>query len=158
MNPCPCGWLGHPSARCTCGPDQIRRYRWRVSGALFDRIDMAIEIASVNAAEMVGPVGARTRTIDARKRVASAYQRQLSRQGKANARLTVADVERHCRRSSNGENLLAHAMSRMWLSARGYHRVVKVARTIADIAGCETIDAAHIAEAIDYRRELGLSI
>ena len=158
MNPCPCGWLGHASARCTCGPDQIRRYRWRVSGALFDRIDMAVEIASVNASEMVGAVAAKTRTAEVRRRVASAYQRQRSRQGKANARLTVADVEQHCQRSSKGENLLAHAMSRMWLSARGYHRVVKVARTIADIAECEVIDAAHIAEAIDYRRELGLSM
>lgn len=119
---------------------------------------MAVEIASVNASEMVGAVAAKTRTAEVRRRVASAYQRQRSRQGKANARLTVADVEQHCQRSSKGENLLAHAMSRMWLSARGYHRVVKVARTIADIAECEVIDAAHIAEAIDYRRELGLSM
>jgi magnesium chelatase family protein len=90
-----------------------------------------------------------------RERVARARARQLDRQGKANARLTPADVERHCSRTAASESLLARAMTLWSLSARGYHRVLKVARTIADIANRDAIDAVHIAEAVGYRRELG---
>jgi magnesium chelatase family protein len=93
-----------------------------------------------------------------RDRVGHAHARQLARQGKANARLAVGEVERHCRRSPASETLLAQAMSRMSLSARGYHRVVKVARTIADLANVETIAPAHVAEAIGYRKELGTPV
>jgi magnesium chelatase family protein len=156
MNPCPCGWLGHASGRCHCAPDQVLRYRRRVSGALYDRIDMTIEVPAVNASEMtsrgIDPDDTTTR---ARERVARAHARQIERQGKPNARLVPSEVERHCRRTMATESLLAQAMSRWSLSARGYHRVLKVARTIADVAGCDAIDAAHVAEAIGYRQELG---
>ena len=158
MNPCPCGWLGHASERCRCAPDQVDRYRRRISGALYDRIDMAIEVPAVDASDMASqatPPANTERTLDVRERVARAYQRQLDRQGKANARLAPAEVERHCARSAATERLLEQAMSRWSLSARGYHRVLKVARTIADVAGSDSIDAAHVAEAIGYRRELG---
>jgi len=160
MNPCPCGWFGHASGRCTCAPDQIRRYRWRVSGALYDRIDMAIEVSGVAPDEMRPPpaLGAIEHTMIVRERVDRAYRRQLERQGKANARLAVGELVRHCARSAASETLLAQAMSRMSLSARGYHRVIKVARTIADIADADTIEPAHIAEAIGYRRELGIPL
>jgi len=160
MNPCPCGWFGHASGRCTCAPDQIRRYRWRVSGALYDRIDMAIEVSGVAPEEMWSPPasGAIEHTIVVRERVDRAYRRQLERQGKANARLAVGELARHCARSAPSETLLAQAMSRMSLSARGYHRVIKVARTIADIADADTIEPAHIAEAIAYRRDLGIAL
>jgi magnesium chelatase family protein len=158
MNPCPCGWQGHASGRCRCAPDLIDRYRRRVSGALYDRIDMAIEVSAVGAADMQSPptgACAPERTSDVRVRVAGAYERQLARQGKPNARLAPAEVERHCARSAASEALLAQAMSRWSLSARGYHRVLKVARTIADVAGTERIEAPHVAEAIGYRRHLG---
>ena len=155
MNPCPCGWLGHASGRCACTPDQVRRYRWRVSGALYDRIDMAIEVPAVDAAAMAGAAARRVGEGSAaiRERVAQAFARQIARQRKANARLSAPDVERVCARSRESERLLAHAMTRHTLSARGYHRVLKVARTIADLARSEMIDAAHVAEAIGYRRE-----
>jgi len=131
----------------------VRRYRWRVSGALYDRIDMAIDVPAVAAAEMTGASnGDRSQRV--RERVASAYSRQIERQGKANARLLPGDVERHCRRSATAETLLAQAMSRLSLSARGYHRVIKVARTIADLEGSSSVEATHVAEAIAYRREL----
>ena len=136
----------------------MRRYRWRVSGALYDRIDMAIDVPAVTVTDMAprtGDIKTCERMSSIRDRVALAYRRQIERQGKANARLGPADVERHCMRSAAAESLLAQAMSRMSLSARGYHRVVKVARTIAYWAGCDSIEPAHVAEAIGYRREIG---
>ena len=160
MNPCPCGWLGHASGRCKCAPDQVDRYRRRVSGALYDRIDMAIEVPAVVGADMAASTaiaGGADRTAGVRERVARAHARQIERQGKPNARLAPAEVERHCQRSAAAEGLLAQAMSRWSLSARGYHRVLKVARTIADVAGCDTIEPSHVAEAIGYRRELGVA-
>jgi magnesium chelatase family protein len=155
MNPCPCGWLGHASGRCRCAPDQIQRYRRRVSGALYDRIDLAIEVPAVNAADMAqrgnGPVAD---SFGMRERVARARVLQIERQGKCNARLMPADVDRQCVRSAASETLLAQAMARFSLSARGYHRVLKVARTIADLAGQPSIGDTHVAEAIGYRMEL----
>jgi magnesium chelatase family protein len=157
MNPCPCGWLGHASGRCSCTLDQVRRYRGRVSGALYDRIDMAIEVPAVTASEMTahasGSENATTAIV--RERVAGAQARQFARQGKPNARLSPAEVERHCTRSIEATRLLARAMTRHVLSARGYHRMLKVARTIADLAGRDCIDAAHAAEAIGYRGDSG---
>ena len=156
MNPCPCGWLGHASGRCTCTPDQVRRYRRRVSGALYDRIDMAIEVPAVDAAEMTSSPpssGGGDATATVRGRVARAHARQIERQGTPNARLASAEAERHCGTSVDARRLLAQAMSRLALSARGYSRVVKVARTIADLAESEGIDAAHVAEAIGYRSD-----
>jgi magnesium chelatase family protein len=157
MNPCPCGWLGHASGRCTCTPDHVRRYRWRVSGALYDRIDMTIEVPAIDAAALTnsGTCAGDEATRAVAARVANAYSKQIERQQKPNARLTPAEVARHCARSAESETLLARAMSRLALSARGYHRVIKVARTIADLAGCEAIEPAHVAEAIGYRREIG---
>jgi magnesium chelatase family protein len=157
MNPCPCGWLGHASGRCQCAPDQVLRYRRRVSGALYDRIDMAIEVPAVDAAAMTSRAAASPddTTAAVRERVGRAHARQVDRQGKPNARLVAGEVDRHCTRTAATESLLAQAMSRWSLSARGYHRVLKGARTIADVADCDAIDEAHVAEAIGYRRELG---
>jgi len=157
MNPCPCGWLGHESGRCHCTPDRIARYRGRVSGPLLDRIDLAIEVPAVplNALGAAAP-GARRpdgeTSAAVRADVARARDRQLARQGKPNARLGPREVERHCAADAAGAALLAQAMTRLSLSARAYHRVLKVARTIADHAGAEQIAAPHIAEAIGYRR------
>jgi magnesium chelatase family protein len=155
MNPCPCGWLGHPSGRCHCSKEQVDRYRRRVSGALYDRIDMAIEVPAVGAGEMASVPGGTPQTAPVRDRVARAYERQLERQGRANARVAPGDVERHCVRTRAAESVIAQALSRHSLSARGYHRVLKLARTIADLAGENAIDPLHMAEAVGYRRELG---
>jgi magnesium chelatase family protein len=158
MNPCPCGWLGHASGRCQCGAEQVYRYRRRVSGALYDRIDMAIEVPAVAASDMASRQASAVkaeRSSIVRERVARAYARQLERQGKSNARLVPCEVDRHCERTPEAEKLLAQAMSRRGLSARGYSRALRLARTIADLAGRERINAAHVAEAIGYRREPG---
>jgi len=152
MNPCPCGYLGHPSGRCHCTPDQIARYRGRISGPLLDRIDMQIEVPAVPQQELMKQqiTGEKSRTI--RQRVEKAHQLQLNRQGKTNSNLSVKEIDQHCALDSASENLLKHAISRLNLSARAYHRILKLARTIADLAGSEKITNQHIAEAIQYRR------
>ena len=155
MNPCPCGWLGHASGRCRCSLERIARYRARVSGPLLDRIDLGIEVPaltpeamSARAASAAGPEA----TAVIRSRVTEARDRQAVRQGKPNARLGPADIDLHCRPDASGAALLARAVARLSLSARAYHRALKVARTIADLAGVDGIAAAHVAEAIGYRR------
>jgi len=155
MNPCPCGWLGHTSGRCRCAPEQVARYRGRVSGPLIDRLDLAIEVPSVPAEALAlsrDDANPCERSADVRARVESAHAQQRARQGKSNARLAVAEVAQHCRPSPDAETLLARAMTRLSLSARAYHRILKVARTIADLAGSATITTAHVAEAIQFRR------
>ena len=155
MNPCPCGWLGHASGRCRCGLEQIARYRGRVSGPLIDRLDLTIDVPSVpaDALAMSSPAPPNGETsADVRERVVAAQAIQRERQQKPNARLTAAEVVAHCRPDPHAETLLAKAMTRMSLSARAYHRIVKVARTIADLAGSATIAPAHMAEAIQLRR------
>ncbi len=167
MNPCPCGWLGDASGRCRCTGEQVARYRSRVSGPLLDRIDLSLEVPPVPAealairaaaddpgaaAERSAPSEERRETsAEVRGRVTAARGAQQVRQGKANARLGPADIERHCRPERAAEALLAQAMARQALTARGYHRVLKVARTIADLAGNAAIGARHVAEALSYR-------
>jgi len=159
MNPCPCGWLGHASGRCRCALDRIARYRGRVSGPLLDRIDVGVEVpALASEAVALGVVadGARpqkvTASAEVRIEVSAARQRQLSRQGKPNARLLPREIEANCRLDPDGAALLANAMARLSLSARAYHRILKVARTIADLAGADVITAPYVAEAVGYRR------
>ncbi|NMG67648.1 YifB family Mg chelatase-like AAA ATPase [Azoarcus indigens] len=151
MNPCPCGYAGHPRRPCRCTPDQISRYRGRLSGPLLDRIDLMIEVPAPTHDELVGAVPGETTAV-VRARVAQARARQQQRQGVANARLEAAAVEAYCMPDSAAANLLREAMMRLNLSARAYHRVLRVARTLADLAGVERPSAAHVAEAIQYRR------
>jgi len=159
MNPCPCGWLGHASGRCQCTPDRIARYRGRVSGPLLDRIDLGIEVPAL-ATEALGycadarPAVAVDAGTSARTREAAtaARQRQIARQGKPNARLSPREVEAHCVPDAAGMMLLTQAMTRLALSARAYHRILKVARTIADLADAASVAAPHVAEAVAYRR------
>jgi magnesium chelatase family protein len=155
MNPCPCGWLGDASARCRCTPDQVARYRSRVSGPLMDRIDLSLEVASLSPEELVAAdSGAAVQSSDAvRTRVVAARERQSARQGKCNARLAASEVALHCRADAQSATMLAKAMKRQRFSARAYHRVLKVARTIADLAGVEDIGVRHVAEALSYRRD-----
>ena len=151
MNPCPCGYLGHFMNKCRCTPDQISRYRSKISGPLLDRIDLQIEVPAVPQLELVKAAkGEASEAI--RDRVERAFQIQLKRQGKPNAKLAVKEIDEICKADAAGEELLKGAIQRMGLSARAYHRVLKVARTIADLAGGGNISGAHIAEAIQYRK------
>ncbi len=151
MNPCPCGWLGHPSGKCRCTPDQIARYRGRISGPLLDRIDLHIEVPALPEADLMQAAAGEPSAV-VRQRVVAARARQIERQGKPNAQLGVREIDRYCAPDHAGEALLKQAIARLNLSARAYHRVLKVARTIAELAGAERIEAGHIAEAIQYRR------
>jgi magnesium chelatase family protein len=151
MNPCPCGYLGHPNGRCHCTPDQVARYRRKISGPLLDRIDLQVEVPDVPQEELTRAAGGEPSAV-IRARVEEARARQLKRQDRSNATLPARDVDRHCMPDAAGATLLKQAISRLGLSARGYHRVLKVARTIADLAGAKAIGTAHVAEAIQYRR------
>lgn len=152
MNPCLCGYLGHPNGKCHCTPDQVARYRARISGPLLDRIDMQIEVPAVPQQELMKQQVAGEKSSTIRRRIEKTYQLQLDRQGKTNSRLGVKEIDQFCALDNTSENLLKQAISRLNLSARAYHRILKVARTIADLAGIEKINNQHIAEAIQYRR------
>lgn len=151
MNPCPCGYLGHYSGKCRCTPDQVSRYRGKISGPLLDRIDIQIEVPAAPQEDLMRQVQSESSS-SIRQRVESAYQRQLTRQDKTNARLTVKEIDKYCVPDTLGENLLKQAISRLNFSARAYHRVLKVARTIADLEASDGITSTHIAEAVQYRR------
>src|SRR5450755_1101073 len=155
MNPCPCGYLGHPSGKCRCTPDQIARYRGRISGPLLDRIDLQIEVPSLPADALPARRGATSdgeTSLAVRDRVAKAAARQRTRQGKPNSQLATRELERCCALDAESESLLKQAFARLSLSARAYHRILKVARTIADLAAEEALSVSHVAEAISYRR------
>ena len=152
MNPCPCGYLGHPNGKCHCTPDQVSRYRARISGPLLDRIDIQIEVPAVPQEELMRQRITGEKSSVIRARVTESHQRQLERQGKTNSRLSVKEIDQHCTLDTASETLLKQAISRLNLSARAYHRILKVARTIADLSGIEKISNQHIAEAIQYRR------
>lgn len=152
MNPCPCGHLGDPSGKCRCTAEQVQRYRMKISGPLLDRLDLHVEVPRVP------PEALRTDNLPTEssavvaKRACDARERQLARQGKSNARLSNVDVDRYCTPEADGLTMLERAMRRFALSARAYHRILKVARTIADLEGVERVTAMHIGEAIGLRR------
>ena len=151
MNPCPCGFYGASSGKCRCTPDQVARYRNKLSGPLLDRIDLQIEVPSLPAEALQHAADGESSAV-VRARVTLARERQQTRQGKPNARLTTKEVDRYCQPDAGGAALLKQALTRLNLSARAYHRVLRVARSIADLAGSEAIAPQHIAEAVQYRR------
>jgi len=151
MNPCPCGYLGHHNGKCRCTPDQVARYRAKISGPLLDRIDLQIEVPALPESELTAAASGET-SENIRTRVEHARQRQIRRQGKSNAQLSTREIDEYCVTDEAGNALLKQAIVRLDLSARAYHRILKVARTIADLAGEDSISATHIAEAIQYRR------
>ena len=151
MNPCPCGHLGDPSGKCRCTADQIQRYRMKISGPLLDRLDLHVEVPRV-APETLRGEHASESTAEVARRVAAARELQLARQGKSNARLTNTEVDRYCTPGAEGLALLERAMRRFALSARAYHRILKVARSIADLEGNQSVQTAHVSEAIGLRR------
>jgi magnesium chelatase family protein len=149
--PCACGYLGDLSGRCRCTPDQIARYRGRISGPLADRIDLKVEVPRLRDAEMLGAAEGEA-TACVRARVCAARERQLERQANPNAWLGPKETLRHCAPDAQAERLLKEAVGKLSLSARAVHRILRVARTIADLASVNTISAAQAAEAIQYRR------
>ncbi|MDX8127183.1 YifB family Mg chelatase-like AAA ATPase [Methylomonas sp. OY6] len=153
MNPCPCGYLGDASGRCRCTSEQVARYRARVSGPLLDRIDMHMEVPRV-ALEVLrkGSAAGEETSETIRQRVVVARDIAYRRQGKANAALTAAEVKVICTLSEAGHQLLEQALEKFGLSHRAYHRILKLARTIADLANSKNIEISHLSEAIGYRK------
>lgn len=150
MNPCPCGWRGHPSRPCRCSPEQVERYAGKVSGPLLDRIDVHLSIPPADLRWLDEPPGEPSAAV--RERVMRCRQRQLDRQGMPNAGLQGADLERHCPMPAAARNLLQQAIRKLDGSARALHRALRVARTLADLDQADQIEARHIAEAVQYRR------
>lgn len=153
MNPCPCGYLGDPSGRCHCSVEQVSRYRGKISGPLLDRIDMHLEVPRVSheVLRKGSPEGEESSAV-IRQRVIQARNIAITRSGKANSKLSAADVKQICTLSEQGHQLLEQAMNRFGLSHRAYHRILKLARTIADLADSEQIEIPHLSEAIGYRK------
>jgi magnesium chelatase family protein len=168
MNPCPCGYLGDPSANCRCAPPEIARYRARISGPLLDRIDLRVAVPAVSSEELLEENAPESMTsAHAAALVRAARQRQLDRASKLNCELAGKEIQKFCRIDRAGRRLLAGAREKLALSARGVHRVLRVARTIADLdatnpeprgaqggdASC-SITIAHLAEALQLRRAI----
>jgi len=156
MNPCPCGWLGAPTdsgRHCRCTPDQIARYQGRISGPLLDRIDMRVEVQAAPPRQMLERGDGEASTVVAH-RVSAARDRQLQRQNTLNAGLTAAQIDTHCALDAASARFAQQAAAHMGWSGRSLHRVIKLARTIADLEGAASITAAHLGEAVQLRREL----
>ncbi|HEY3289945.1 MAG TPA: YifB family Mg chelatase-like AAA ATPase [Anaerolineae bacterium] len=154
MNPCPCGWYGDPIKPCTCTPAMISRYQHRISGPLLDRIDIHLDVSRIDY-EKLSDARSGEPSAAIRARVQAARDRQAQRfKGTplaCNADMGVGDVRVHCALDSAGQSLMKSAMNRLQMSARGFHRVLKLARTIADLAGSDVIKVTHLAEALQYR-------
>ena len=172
MNSCPCGYYGDPIKPCSCAPSTVTKYQKRISGPLLDRIDIHVEVPRVDYQKLSDDrLGEPSELIRQRVERARELQRRRFSDGKdsssrasdsrrakfdalnvvCNADMRVAEIRQYCKLDGAGESLVRAAMGQMNLSARGYHRVLKLARTIADLAGCENIQAAHLAEALQYR-------
>ena len=151
MNPCPCGYLGHPTRACSCSQDRISRYRSRISGPLVDRIDIHLDVPAQRPAMLSTPVDPTSRTEHVRQQVIRARERMLQRQGCANAALTPGSLREYANPTSTALLLLHQAIDDLGLSARAHDRILKVARTIADLDAAADIQVHHVSEAIQYR-------
>ena len=153
MNPCPCGYYGDSSSKCTCTEDQVKRYQGQTSGPLLDRIDLQVEVPPISILELQKThSSSQENSATVQARVLNAWQKQTARQQCSNSQLNNAQVEIHCRLSDENENLLRLAIEKLDLSARAYHRVLKISRTIADLDKSEHIETGHIMEALSYRK------
>lgn len=151
MNPCPCGYFGDGTERCHCSPDQIKRYQQRISGPLLDRIDLHLHVPALSPGELLHPAEPGENSVVVRERVLAARERQLARQGKVNRDLSAVELDQYCVLPDDALRLLEQVMVRHHVSARACHRLLRVARTLADLAGEEAIGSAHLLEALAYR-------
>ena len=155
QNPCPCGYYGDPTHACSCSNNMVTRYQKRISGPLLDRIDIHVTVPRVDFQKLAGQSRAESSLV-VRERVMAAREQQALRLGPlglfANADMGPSEVRAQCLLDQTGRSLLKSATAQLGLSARGFHRVLKVARTIADLAGAPRIETAHLAEALQYRR------
>jgi len=155
MNPCPCGYFGDPTRECHCTPPMIQRYVSKISGPLLDRIDIHIEVPAVKYKELRAPsssedsAAVRQRVIDARNRQTERYR--ADKKTYSNAQMMPKMIRKYCAITPEGEKLLENAITRLGLSARAHDRILKVARTIADLDAAENIEPRHLSEAIQYR-------
>ncbi|MFC1649340.1 YifB family Mg chelatase-like AAA ATPase [Patescibacteria group bacterium] len=158
-NPCPCGYYGDDKKQCSCLPGQISRYQKRVSGPILDRVDMHISVPTVDPEKLIGASGKGEKSTVIQKRVQKARDTQGKRyvgtSFKSNSDLSSRAIKKHCKLSENCLTLLRSAVAKMSLSARAYHKVIKVARTISDLSGEKEISTSHIAEALQYRPKEG---
>jgi magnesium chelatase family protein len=150
MNPCPCGWQGHGSIACTCEAWRVDKYLARLSGPLLDRVDLQIALPAAGFEWRGAPPGEASQPV--RARVLACRQRQLQRQGCTNAMLDVRAIDLHCPLDTGSRALIAGGMQRWGWSARVVHRVLRVARTVADLAGSPQIERGHLSEAMQYRQ------
>lgn len=150
MNPCPCGYSGHPTIECQCTPQQVMRYRSRISGPLLDRFDLHVEVPVQGGNVLMGEGADGEASARVRERVIRARHRQSER-GCLNAALAGRELQVACRLDARGEQLLSGAMERLGLSARALHRILRVARTLADLEGCGDLGRSHLVEALGYR-------
>ncbi|MBS3805176.1 MAG: YifB family Mg chelatase-like AAA ATPase [Oleiphilaceae bacterium] len=151
MNPCPCGYRGHPSIDCQCTPQQVARYQAKLSGPLLDRFDLHVEVPVQAGSLLLNTAPEKVDSRQIRERVELARARQLAR-GCINAQLSGKALQQHCQPPEEGEAILSRAMEKLGLSARALHRILRVARTLADLAGDEAIGKAHLVEALGYRK------
>lgn len=161
MNPCPCGWFGDVNSSCHCTQEQILRYFYKISGPLLDRIDMQIEVPPITSDMLWSDPEETEKSSVIKHRVAQAQRLQINRQGKINKELSPAELSLHCHLEKNAIDLLKSITTQFNLSGRSYHRIIKLARTLADMAGSDDILRSHVAEALLFRsldrRKLGLS-
>lgn len=153
MNPCPCGYLGHPVKPCRCTPESVARYRSKISGPLLDRIDLTIEVPSLSAAELMQQEAGES-SASVLERVIAARGKQYARQGKVNAALSVSELDSQARIQKEAQEALGSLLEKLSLSARSFHRIMRVARTLADLAGDEEVGRSHVMKAIGFRRAL----
>jgi len=152
MNPCPCGYHGDAKTLCTCSPDQVRRYRQKISGPLLDRIDIQIAVSRLPIKELVTNKQSNETSSHIKPRVEKARKLQQKRQGKTNSALSSREMENHCALGNQEQDEITAIMDKLNLSGRAYHRILKVSRTIADLSGSKHIERPHMMEAIGYRR------
>ena len=160
VHPCPCGWFNDSLKPCTCAPSTVTKYQKRISGPLLDRIDIHIEVPRVDYEKLSGnKVSETSESIRARVQAARDIQNKRFTNGKAtdivsNADMRIGEIRQFCQLQPEGQSLMRSAMSQLQLSARAYHRILKLSRTIADLAASEEIQSTHLAEALQYRPKI----